>query len=300
MEAILNICNEFDLTGYIPCVVFVQFPLWGVCVEREKNLRAKRQIQCIEECFPWSNCLGCTKAERTYFWGFCKNPTLIADPFKQPSYKKELLHHSRITSSPLAEVTGKGSMRKVKPEKSDIYSQEAEELHFTYILKALRNVNYKSITDSERNTSGLPLAPRSRQTRAQCSRSKKRTAAKLTPLELAAGCSVIVNPACCVSCCNLAKSSHLVLHASAPLAPLKTECGSKHQRSKCSSSQPESQSWRSPHAQVSRNSAGWQRACRLYERLHRRRKTQWIPSLPAPQPNQRTQRKPISSTVGRY
>lgn len=62
-------------------------------------------IQCIEECSPWSNCLGCTKAERSYFWGFCKNPSLTADPFIQPSYKKELLHHSHNASSPLAEVT---------------------------------------------------------------------------------------------------------------------------------------------------------------------------------------------------
>lgn len=32
-----------------------------------------------------------------------------------------MLHHSHITSSPLAEVTGKGSMVKIKPEKSDVF-----------------------------------------------------------------------------------------------------------------------------------------------------------------------------------
>lgn len=65
----------------------------------------------------------------------------------------------------------------------------------------------------------------------------KRSAAKLMPLKLAAGHSVIVRPACCVSCCNLAKSSHLILCASVHLAPLKGEHGSKHQRSNRSSSQ---------------------------------------------------------------
>lgn len=62
----------------------------------EKSIRAKMRIQCIVECSPWCNCLGCTKVESTYFWGFCKNLSLTADPYIQPSYKKRwsIIHTS--------------------------------------------------------------------------------------------------------------------------------------------------------------------------------------------------------------
>lgn len=121
MEATLNVCNGFDLTGYIPNVVFVQFYPLGSKRGIEKTIRAKMRIQCIVECSPWCNCLGCTKAESAYFWGFSKNLSLTADPYIQPGYKKGMLHLSHTTSSPLAEVTGKKSMVKIKPEKSDVF-----------------------------------------------------------------------------------------------------------------------------------------------------------------------------------
>lgn len=59
----------------------------------------------------------------------------------------------------MAEVTGKGSMTKIKPEKSDMYSQKAQELHFTCILKALRNVKYKSIETVKEIHLDCPLLP---------------------------------------------------------------------------------------------------------------------------------------------
>lgn len=163
-------------------------------------------------------------------------------------------------------------MTKTKPpKKSDMYSQKTQELHFTCIQKALRNVNCKSMQTVKEIQLNCPLLPGAdRQDKGITLHSKKGIHGKVNAsLKLAVGHGV--------TCCIMSKTSHLIVHASVHLAPLKMEHGGKHQRS---NQQPDSLKLftdleNSPCTDLKQaTQQAQEHACKLHERLHGRRGAQ--------------------------